>query len=63
MLEMTSETEAMWKSLSQTALKDQKLAIAERCYAALGDVSRTRYLHNLNEMMLETENNPEVFVH
>jgi intraflagellar transport protein 172 len=60
-LEMTSETEAMWKSLSETALKDQKLAIAERCYAALGDVSRTRYLHNLNDLM-DPEHNQEVLI-
>jgi intraflagellar transport protein 172 len=52
-LEMTSETEAMWKSISNVALKDQKLAIAERCYAALGDVAKTRYLRNLNELAEE----------
>ncbi|TPX62114.1 hypothetical protein PhCBS80983_g00643 [Powellomyces hirtus] len=48
-LEITPETEAMWKSLSQMALKDRNLIIAERCYAALGDVARTRYLHEVNE--------------
>lgn len=51
MLEMTSETEAMWKTLSNYAIKDQKLVIAERCYAALGDVSKARYLRNLNESL------------
>ncbi|KAI8902928.1 hypothetical protein BC833DRAFT_571194 [Globomyces pollinis-pini] len=50
-LEMTTETEAMWKSLSNTALKDQKLSIAERCFAALGDVSRTKYIHSLNDIL------------
>ncbi|KAI9096123.1 hypothetical protein DFS34DRAFT_154359 [Phlyctochytrium arcticum] len=48
-LELTPETEAMWKSLSQMALKDRNLIIAERCFAALGDVARTRYLHQVNE--------------
>ncbi|KAJ3152666.1 hypothetical protein HDU86_005539 [Geranomyces michiganensis] len=48
-LELTPETEAMWKSLSQMALKDCNLIIAERCYAALGDVARTRYLHEVND--------------
>lgn len=51
---MTSETEAMWKTLSNYALKDQKLVIAERCFAALGDVSKTRYLRSLNEALEET---------
>ncbi|KAJ3038900.1 hypothetical protein HDV00_012822 [Rhizophlyctis rosea] len=49
-LEMTPETEAMWKSLSETALKDRKLVIAQRCFAALGDVARTRYLQQVNEI-------------
>ncbi|KAI8928779.1 hypothetical protein BC831DRAFT_447367 [Entophlyctis helioformis] len=47
-LEMTPETEAMWKSLSNVALSDRKLLIAERCFAALGDVSRARYLASIN---------------
>lgn len=60
-LEMTTETEAMWKSLSATALKDQKLAIAERCYAAIGDVARSKYLHNLNDIIDQAgEENPDV---
>jgi intraflagellar transport protein 172 len=50
-LEMTPETEGMWKTLSATALKDRKLVIAERCAAAMGDISRTRYLHNVNEIL------------
>ena len=33
MLEMTPETEAMWKSLSEVALKDRKLVIAQRYVA------------------------------
>ncbi|EGF80053.1 hypothetical protein BATDEDRAFT_11418, partial [Batrachochytrium dendrobatidis JAM81] len=49
-LEMTPETEAMWKSLSSVALADQKLVIAERCFAALGDVSKARYLATVNEI-------------
>ncbi|KAJ3253804.1 hypothetical protein HK103_005291 [Boothiomyces macroporosus] len=60
-LEMTTETEAMWKSLSATALKDQKLAIAERCYAAIGDVARSKYLHNLNDIIDQAgEENPDM---
>ncbi|KAI8848693.1 hypothetical protein BC829DRAFT_443633 [Chytridium lagenaria] len=50
-LEMTPETEAMWKTLSTTALKDRKIAIAQRCFAALGDISRSRFLQNLIDSM------------
>ncbi|KAJ3125766.1 hypothetical protein HK098_008226 [Nowakowskiella sp. JEL0407] len=50
-LELTLETEAMWKTLSQIALDNRKLAIAERCYAALGDVARAKYLNNLNSLL------------
>jgi intraflagellar transport protein 172 len=56
-LEMTSETEAMWKSLSNVALKDKKLAIAERCFAALGDVSRNRYIKCLEEQVEDNDGN------
>ena len=55
-LEMTPETEAMWKSLSNIALQDNKLIIAERCAAAMGDIARIRYLHEINELAsLETD--------
>jgi len=46
-LELTPETEAMWQTLSKMALDHQKLHIAERCYAALGDVAKARYLHKV----------------
>ena len=49
-LEMVPETEAMWKTLSKLALEDRQLLIAERCYAALGDVSKVRYLKKVNEL-------------
>ncbi|KAJ3395502.1 hypothetical protein HDU92_005616 [Lobulomyces angularis] len=49
-LTLNSDTEAMWKTLSQMALKDDKLKMAERCFAALGDVATTQYLRNLNDV-------------
>jgi len=52
-LETSPETEAMWKTLSKVAIEHKELFIAERCYSALGDVSRARYLHNLNELIDE----------
>jgi intraflagellar transport protein 172 len=49
-LEMTPETEAMWTNLSNMALQDKFLSIAERCYAALGDMCKARYLHKINKV-------------
>ena len=43
-LEMTSETEAMWRTLAKLSLENKQLQIAERCYAALGDVSKAKFL-------------------
>ena len=44
---MTAETEAQWHQLAKAALEDGKLAIAERCYAAVGNIAKTRYLHQV----------------
>ncbi|XP_071962115.1 intraflagellar transport protein 172 homolog [Antedon mediterranea] len=49
-LEMSNETEAMWKTLSKLSLESCYLHISERCYAALGDVAKARYLRNLNQL-------------
>ncbi|XP_062822761.1 intraflagellar transport protein 172 homolog isoform X1 [Anolis carolinensis] len=49
-LEMSAETEAMWKTLSRMALAAKELHIAERCFAALGHVSKARFLHETNEI-------------
>ncbi|XP_078506239.1 intraflagellar transport protein 172 homolog [Lissotriton helveticus] len=47
-LEMSLETEAMWKTLSKLALESRHLHIAERCFAALGDVAKARFLNETN---------------
>ena len=39
-----SEAEAMWSNLADIAINMNKLQVAERCYAALGDMARTHYL-------------------
>nr|XP_060478952.1 intraflagellar transport protein 172 homolog [Panthera onca] len=49
-LEMTPETEAMWKTLSKLALEARQLHIAERCFSALGHVAKARFLHKTNEI-------------
>ncbi|KAJ4427860.1 hypothetical protein ANN_23861 [Periplaneta americana] len=38
------EAEAMWSNLADIAISTNRLQVAERCYAALGDVARTHYL-------------------
>jgi intraflagellar transport protein 172 len=49
---LTPEIEAMWTVLYREAMADKQLSIAEQCSAALGDVSRTRYLRRLNKMVM-----------
>eukprot|EP00051_Salpingoeca_urceolata_P019102 m.274557 g.274557 ORF g.274557 m.274557 type:complete len:1824 (+) comp19348_c0_seq8:278-5749(+) len=52
-LEQTPESDAMWKTLAGLALEHQELLIAERCFAALGDAAKAKYLHQINEMVQE----------
>ncbi|XP_055666694.1 intraflagellar transport protein 172 homolog isoform X1 [Falco peregrinus] len=47
-LEMSTETEAMWKTLSRLALEARQLHVAERCFAALGNMAKARFLHETN---------------
>jgi intraflagellar transport protein 172 len=49
-LEFTPESEAMWLKLGNRALQDKQYLQAERCYAALGDVCKARFLHEVNEL-------------
>ena len=54
-LPLTPETEAMWRSLADASMENMCLPVAERCYAVLGDVSKSRYLHQVNAMLTEHE--------
>ncbi|CAL4073000.1 unnamed protein product, partial [Meganyctiphanes norvegica] len=47
-LPMSTESEAMWRTLARLTLEGRHLYIAERCFAALGDVAKVRYLQGLN---------------
>ncbi|ORC89482.1 intraflagellar transport protein 172 [Trypanosoma theileri] len=47
---LTPETEAMWANLANLALQEMKLHIAQRCYAALGDVAKVNALNHINEL-------------
>ena len=50
---MTPETEAQWQQLAKAALHAGKLAIAQRCYAAVGNIAKAHYLHQVsNPLML-----------
>lgn len=49
-LEITPETEANWKSLAKISIESQNLVVAERCYAALGNVSKADYLRKINKL-------------
>lgn len=48
-LELSPETEAMWRTLAKQSLDAGQLHIAERCYAALGDVCKSRFLRETNK--------------
>ena len=50
-LEITPETDANWKTLAKLALEQQNVYVAERCYAALGNMSRADYLRKLNKLI------------
>jgi intraflagellar transport protein 172 len=62
-LTLTPETEAMWQALSQVALREQRLAIAERCAAALGDVAKAQALGAVNEMAAAAQEAQRVDFH
>jgi intraflagellar transport protein 172 len=47
LLELTPETHAHWEQLAEAALDQEALPVAERCYAALGDVAKARFLHKV----------------
>ena len=44
---MTPETTAQWQQLANAALQAGMLAIAERCYAAVGNIAKAHYLHQV----------------
>mmetsp|Transcript_147414 Transcript_147414/g.383208 ORF Transcript_147414/g.383208 Transcript_147414/m.383208 type:complete len:1766 (-) Transcript_147414:28-5325(-) len=50
-LPLTPETEAMWRTLADTSMEHFNLPVAERCFAVLGDISKSRYLHKVNRLV------------
>ena len=53
--DLTPEVEANWKALANLALSQQKLVVAERCFAALGDICKAKYLRGLNKLVMAQE--------
>lgn len=49
-LEVNAETEANWRALAEVSLEERKLKVAEQCFAALGNVSKARFLHKVNKL-------------
>ena len=49
---MNPETEANWKTLAKIAVEEQNIYVAEHCYAALGDISKARYLRKLIKLIV-----------
>ena len=39
------DTYTMWKRVADLALEQQKLLVAQRCFAAINDVARVNVLH------------------
>ncbi|CAG0880914.1 unnamed protein product [Cyprideis torosa] len=50
MLDMTPEAEAMWRTLARISLESAQFAYAERCFSALGDVSKAKMLRGINDL-------------
>jgi len=44
------QAETMWENLAKNAMNERKLAIAARCYAAMGDVACTKFLKEIVEV-------------
>ncbi|KAJ8919865.1 hypothetical protein NQ315_006394 [Exocentrus adspersus] len=52
----SSEAEAMWHTLYLIAMKQQNLALAERCSAALGDVAAAHFLRETSNEAQKSDN-------
>ena len=49
-LDISIEVEANWNNLARLALEQNNLVIAERCYSAIGDTPKAKYLHEINKI-------------
>ena len=49
------DQEGNWMTLANVALEENNLPVAERCYVAMGDIPKSRYLRKVNNMIFEHE--------
>ncbi|GAB1607105.1 transport 172 homolog [Argonauta hians] len=57
-LELSSETEVMWKTLSTLALQEHQLYMACRCFAAVRDVCKSQFLEDIIKIAEENSEIP-----
>lgn len=51
----SQDQEGNWQTLANLAMEEYNLPVAERCYAALGDIPKARYLRDVNKLMSQIE--------
>lgn len=61
-LEVTPEEEPLWRKLGSRALKEHNFELCARCYAALGDVSKARFMMQLSSKAASGQDGAEVNV-
>lgn len=49
------DQEGNWQTLANLSLEELNLPVAERCYAALGDIPKAEYLRKINKMIWKYE--------
>lgn len=49
-LEMNTDTETHWKSLAKEAINNKNLIIAQRCYAAINNYPKAKYIQEVIEL-------------
>lgn len=47
----SQENEGHWKTLLRISLEEQNYFIVERCYAALGEIPKARYIRKINKIV------------
>ena len=51
----SKEQEGNWSTLANLALEEMNLPVAERCFAALGDIPKAFYQHKINKLVRKYE--------
>jgi intraflagellar transport protein 172 len=51
----SQDQEGNWQTLANLAMEENNLPVAERCYAAIGDVPKAKFIRKINKMISEYE--------